>query len=92
VQFVKFLLPYFLNLANEDCQNLQFTLLSCKKTLLNSVNFYYYIRLMAFPQDKLGKPAPQRYTILDFTVARDDVVAVASPGPYANHLHLAPDR
>jgi len=26
---------------------------------------------------------------MDFTVARDDGVAVASAGPYANHLHLA---
>jgi len=33
-----------------------------------------------------GKP------FLDFTAARDDVVAVASSGPYANHLHLAPYR
>jgi len=24
--------------------------------------------------------------------AKDDGVAVASGGPYANHLHLAPDR
>jgi len=31
-------------------------------------------------------------TILDFTEARDDRVTVASAGPYANHLHLAPDR
>jgi len=31
-------------------------------------------------------------TILDFTEARDDEVAVASAGPYANHLHLTPDR
>jgi len=31
-------------------------------------------------------------TILDFNEARDDEVAVASAGPYANHLHLAPDR
>ena len=29
---------------------------------------------------------------LDFNEARDDGVAVASAGPYANHLHLAPDR
>jgi len=29
---------------------------------------------------------------LDFTGARDDGVAVASAGPYANHLHRAPDR
>jgi len=31
-------------------------------------------------------------TILDFTEARDDGVAVASAGPYANDLHLTPDR
>jgi len=29
---------------------------------------------------------------MDFTGARDDGVAMASAGPYANHLHLAPDR
>jgi len=45
-----------------------------------------------FFQDNLGKPAPQRLTILEFTAARDDRVAVASAGPYANHLHLVPDR
>jgi len=31
-------------------------------------------------------------TVLSFNEARDDGVAVASAGPYANHLHLAPDR
>jgi len=31
-------------------------------------------------------------TILDINEARDDGVAVASAGPYANHLHLAADR
>jgi len=31
-------------------------------------------------------------TIQDFSQARDDGVAVASAGPYANHLHFAPDR
>ena len=29
---------------------------------------------------------------MDFTGARDDGVAAASAGPYANHLHRAPDR
>jgi len=29
---------------------------------------------------------------LDFNEARDDEVAVASAGPYANHLLLTPDR
>jgi len=27
---------------------------------------------------------------MDFNEARDDGVAVASAGPYANHLHLTP--
>ena len=31
-------------------------------------------------------------TNLDFNEGRDDGVAVASAGPYANHLHLYPDR
>jgi len=31
-------------------------------------------------------------TILNFNEAADDGVAVASAGPYTNHLHLAPDR
>jgi len=39
-------------------------------------------------QDSLGKPAPQRQTILDFTGARDDKVALASAGPHANHLPI----
>ena len=45
--------------------------------------YYYYICLTAFFQDNLGKykPAPERQTILDFTGARDDGVAVASAGP-----------
>jgi len=30
--------------------------------------------------------------MLDFTGARDDGVAVASAGPYANYLHLTPYR
>jgi len=45
-----------------------------------------------FYQDNLGKRAPERWTILDMTRARDDGVAAASAGPYANHLHLAADR
>jgi len=31
-------------------------------------------------------------TILDFNEARDDGVAGASAGPYANHMRLASDR
>jgi len=34
--------------------------------------------------------APEKQTILDFTEARDVGVAVASAGPYANHLHHTP--
>jgi len=30
--------------------------------------------------------------ILVFNAARDDGVAVASAGPHANNLHVAPDR
>jgi len=30
--------------------------------------------------------------ILDFDEAKDDEVAMASAGLYANHLHFAPDR
>jgi len=29
---------------------------------------------------------------MDFTEARDDELAMASAGPYANHLHHTPDR
>jgi len=45
-----------------------------------------------FFQDNLGNTAPERQTVLDFTDTKNDGVAVASAGPYANHLHLAPDR
>ena len=31
-------------------------------------------------------------TNLDFNETIDDGVAVASAGPYGNHLHLAPDK
>jgi len=34
----------------------------------------------------------QKGAIPDFNEARDDKVALASAGPYANQLHLAPDR
>jgi len=43
-------------------------------------------------QHNLGNLVAERYqitigTILDFNEARVDRVAVASAGPYANHLH-----
>jgi len=47
---------------------------------------------MAFFPDNLGKLARERQIILDFTAARDNGMVVASAGPYANHLHLAPDK
>jgi len=47
---------------------------------------------MAFFQGNLGKPAPERPTILDFTGTRDDGVAVASGGPHAIYSHLTPDQ
>jgi len=40
----------------------------------------------------VSPPAPEKQTIPDFAGAREDGVAVASDGPCANHLHLAPDR
>ena len=49
-------------------------------------------RLTALFQYNLSYPVPEGQTILDFTEARDDGEAVASAGPYANNLHLAPDR
>ena len=49
---------------------------------------------MASFQDDLGKPVPERYTSLDLNEARDDGFgyAMASAGPYANNVHLTPDR
>ena len=38
-----------------------------------------------------GKPAAERSNNIDVNEARADGVAVASAGPYANHLHLTPD-
>jgi len=46
----------------------------------------------SFIQDNVDKPVPERLTKLDFNEERDDGVAMASAGLYANHLHLAPDR
>jgi len=48
--------------------------------------------MFSFFQDNLDKLAPERSTIADFTGASDDGVTVALAGPYANHLHLAPER
>jgi len=52
----------------------------------------YYIHVTSFFPDNLGKLAPERQTVLDFTGGRHDGVAVASAGPYANHLNLTADR
>ena len=48
--------------------------------------------LTAFFKDSLDKPAPVSLNHLDFNETRANMVAVASGGPYANHLHLTPDR
>jgi len=39
----------------------------------------------------LSKPVPERENLLDFSEAGDDGLAIASAGPYANHLHFASD-
>ena len=49
-------------------------------------------RLTASFTNNLGKPATERLTNPDFNETRDHRVEMASAGPYANHLHLAPDR
>jgi len=51
----------------------------------------HHTHLTAFSQDNLGKLAQKGSTISDFNEARDNVVAATSAGPYANHLHIAPN-
>jgi len=46
--------------------------------------------LTAFCQDNLSKLAPERLSHCGSNEARDNGEAVASAGPYANHLHFAP--
>ena len=48
--------------------------------------------LMAPVPGQPSKPAPEGKTILCFNEATSDGAAVASAGPYANHLHLTVDR
>jgi len=46
--------------------------------------------MVSFP-DNLGKPSPEKQTILNFNEARDDAVEIASTGItglHANHLYL----
>jgi len=47
---------------------------------------------LIFFQDNLVSQHQKGRTILDFNEARDDEVAVELAGPYANHLHLAPNK
>jgi len=62
--------------------------------------YYYYTHFTASsPEKNLGNRYQKGKTSLDLNEAdlneaRDDGVwdAVASAGPYANNLHLAPDR
>jgi len=42
--------------------------------------------------DNLGNLAPEKLTILDFSEARDEWMAVASAGQHADHLHFTSDR
>jgi len=52
-----------------------------------------YTCLKLFSQDNLAKPAPKRHKIfLNFNLAKDKKLAIASDGPHANHLHLSPDN
>jgi len=46
----------------------------------------FFSRTTWVGQHQKGKPN------LDFNKARDDGVAVPSAGPFADHLHLAPDN
>ena len=39
-----------------------------------------------------GCPGKEAVKQVSVCLSRDDGVAVASAGPYGNHLHLAPDR
>jgi len=74
---------------------LKFYLLRPLSIVYNVLNVLLLLLLRPFDglfRDNLSKLAPERQTILDFNKARDDGVAVASEGPYANHLHLIPDR
>jgi len=48
--------------------------------------------MASFPGQPGCKSPPKRLNQSDFNEARDDGVAVASAGPYANHLHLDADR
>jgi len=48
--------------------------------------------LLDFFSGQPGLAGTRKVNRLDLTAARDDGVAVASAGPCANHLHLAPDR
>jgi len=50
------------------------------------------IRLMAFFPGQPGQAGTRKANHSGFTGARDDVLAVASAGPYAKQWHLAPDR
>jgi len=45
----------------------------------------------SFPRQPGVSQQQKGQTNIDFNEARDDGVAVASAGPYANHLHLTPD-
>jgi len=68
------------------------TVVHNKVVIINQTLSKHVSALKHRQPDNLSKLAPERSTILDFTGVRDDRVAMASAGPYANHLHLTPDR
>jgi len=61
----------------------------------NNINYYYPRLAASFPGQPGQADTRKVKTSLDFDERRDDGgfgMAVASAGPYANNLHLAPDR
>jgi len=56
--------------------------------------YYYYTRLKAFSRTTWLSQFQKGETSVDLNEATDDGVldALALAGPYANNLHLAPDR
>jgi len=50
------------------------------------------VELLLLSRTAWISPCQKGKTIQDFNEARDDGVTMASAGPLANHLHLAPER
>ena len=90
-----------INKAKRQCTSILIhsvnILCDCKDCVENATTklellLLHYTRLKASFQDNLGKPEPERgKTNLDLNETRDDGV-LGWRWPYANNLHLAPDR